>query len=592
MNERTRRPRSQRIRVGFVVAALLALTAAAPALAMPVKTAVPSAAISGSGSSWAKNAVEDWKAAAKGQGITVNYNDGGSSQGRKDFANGLADFAVSEIPYTGDTADPQDNVKPSFGYAMLPVVAGGTAFMYHLYVGGKRFDGLKLDQLTLAKIFSGGIQMWNDPAIKATNPGIALPAQKITVVVRADGSGATAQFTQWMLRQFPAQYKALCDTTGGCKPGRATSYFPTKNLEVGGPKGTQFVPQSKSDGVTTYTASTQYTINYDEYSYAQNLGFPSAQIKNAAGFYTLPTEHAVAVALTRAKINNDKRSANYLSQDLTAVYPYKDPRSYPLSAYSYMIEPTQTRGNFNKAKGATLAYFEQFVLCEGQRTMGQLGYSPLPMNLVLAALDQVLKVPGIGADTKAKIAATKAGVKSGGANPCNNPTFKPGDSPNNNQLIKSAPFPAGCDAACQAPWINAIGTGGPGKTPAAPTGTGTGTGTDTGAVPGAGAGAVPTATPGAATNCDPVTGLCTGDQGAAAGSGDPNASANPYNLTGQKTWGTAQLALLISVLLLAVLVLGPPLAARALDSGRTPPRAAAAPPVTAEPPVPPAPGAP
>ncbi|KRC59499.1 MULTISPECIES: substrate-binding domain-containing protein [unclassified Nocardioides] len=592
MTDRTPRSRTRRLRVGVVAAALVALSAAAPALAMP-RAAAPTAPISGSGSSWAGNAVDDWKAAIKAQSVTVNYNNAGSSQGRKDFANGLADFAVSEIPYTGDTADPKDNVRPDFSYAMLPVVAGGTAFMYNLKVTGQQFKELKLDQLTLAKIFSGQITQWNDPAIKATNPGKAIPQQRITVVVRADGSGATAQFTLWMLRQFPAQYKALCSTTGGCDGKHATSYFPTKNLS-------NFVAQTGSVGVTTYTSNTEYTINYDEYSYAQNLGFPSAQIKNAAGYFTLPDQYAVAVALTQAKINNNKASDNYLSQDLAAVYPYKDPRSYPLSAYSYMIEPTETRGNFDKAKGTTLAYFEQFVLCEGQQTMGRLGYSPLPMNLVLAALDQVQKVPGIGADTKAKIAATKNGVKTGGANPCNNPTFKPGDSPSNNQLIKSAPFPEGCDAACQAPWINAIGTGGPGKNP---TGNGTGTtggtgtsGPGTTGTGGDGTGAGPGAGPAAGgTSCDPVTGLCTGDQGSGAGTGDPNASANPYNLTRQKTWGTAQLALLISALLVALLVLGPPIAARALDGGtRAPRRVAGTPPVSADPPAPPtaSPGAP
>lgn len=590
MTARSDRSRAGRVRAGLLLAALVALTAAAPAFAVPERSAAPTAQISGSGSSWAGNAVDDWKAAIQSaQQVRVNYNNAGSSQGRKDFANGLADFAVSEIPYTGDTADPKDNVRPNFSYAMLPVVAGGTAFMYNLQVTGQQFKELKLDQLTLAKIFSGQITQWNDAAIKATNPGVAIPAQRITVVVRADGSGATAQFTLWMMRQFPQQYKALCDKTGSCNPRNATSYFPTKNLD-------NFVAQTGSVGVTTYTSETPYTINYDEYSYAQNLGFPSAKIKNAAGYFTLPDQYGVAVALTQAKINNDKGSANYLSQNLTNVYPYKDPRTYPLSAYSYMIEPTQTRGNFDRAKGETLAFFEQFVLCEGQQSMGKLGYSPLPMNLVLAALDQVLKVPGIGADVKKKIADTKSGVKSGSGNPCNNPTFKPGDSPSNNQLIKTAPFPEGCDAACQAPWINAIGTSGPGKNPTTPNG---GTGDDgatgsSGSGDGSGTGAAGGPADGP-TVCDPDTGICTGDTATAAGAGDPTASANPYNLAGRDTWGTAQLAIVISLLLVAALVLGPPLAARALGEGaRASAPAPGAPPVSADPPAPPtsSPGAP
>jgi hypothetical protein len=87
-----------------------------------------------------------------------------------------------------------------------------------------------------------------------------------------------------------------------------------------------------------------FTINYDEFSYAKGVGFPVAQIQNAAGFYTIPTDSAVAVALTQAQINKDKNSLNYLSQDLSKVYGHGDPRTYPISAYSYMIARPSCRG--------------------------------------------------------------------------------------------------------------------------------------------------------------------------------------------------------------------------------------------------------
>ncbi len=156
--------------------------------------------ISGSGSTWAALAVQDWKAAVKTQGVQVNFNSVGSSQGRKEFAQGIVQYAVSEIPYKGDTADPQDTIFPNFGYSMVPAVAGGTTFMYNLPIGGQRYDNLKLSMSTIAGIFSGQITRWNDQALKTDNPGVALPDQRITVVVRSDGSGATAQFTLWMLR--------------------------------------------------------------------------------------------------------------------------------------------------------------------------------------------------------------------------------------------------------------------------------------------------------------------------------------------------------------------------------------------------------
>jgi phosphate ABC transporter phosphate-binding protein len=557
---------------------VLAVLGAVLALALPGAYGASYTRINGNGSSWAGNAVLQWQTDVKAQGVTVDYTADGSSSGRKNFAIGLSDFAVSEIPYKGDTADPQDSSFPNFDYSMLPVVAGGTSFMYNLQVNGQQMQTLRLSQLALAKIFSGEITQWNDPAIAATNPGVNLPAQRITVVVRSDGSGATAQFTLWMLRQFPAQWRALCAKTK-CNPNSATSYFPYDGLE-------NFTAQSGSQGVTTYTANTPYTINYDEYSYALGVGFPVAQVQNAAGFYTVPTETAVAVALTQAKINNDPSSENYLSQDLSRVYAYGDPRTYPISAYSYMIVPAQTRGNFDTAKGATLGYYATYSLCEGQRTMGALGYSPLPMNLVLAAMDQVLKVPGVDSATKSVISSTRNGVKSGSGNPCNNPTFRPGDSPSHNILIDTAPFPEGCDAACQAPWTGAAaaendgpgskgpkgnqgddqdGGAGPGPGGEGPAAPGATAGATTGAAPTPGGAAPVAGAPGASVNCDPDTGVCTGGTTTGTTADGTVPLASPQVMEGQSTWGAAQAALALSAVLGLLLVLGPPLASRWMD---------------------------
>ncbi|BBH16977.1 phosphate ABC transporter substrate-binding protein PstS [Nocardioides baekrokdamisoli] len=539
--------------------AVAALVLVGPGALAAIGTSLPTARLSGEGSSWAGNAVQDWQAAVKAQGVTVDFNPNGSSSGRRDFATGLADYAVSEIPYTGDTADPQDTAKPNFAYGMLPVVAGGTSFMYNLPVNGNQFQNLRLSQLALAKIFSGQITQWNDPAVKATNPGVNLPAQRITVVVRSDGSGATAEFTLWMKHAFPAQYAALC-AKAGCNPNSATSYYPTQNMS-------NFTAQSGSNGVTTYTANTPYTINYDEYSYALGVSFPVAQIQNAAGYFTVPSADAVAVALTQASINQDKSSLNYLSQDLTKVYSYGDPRTYPISAYSYMIEPTVTHGNFDSGKGETLAYFEAFSLCEGQRTMGALGYSPLPMNLVLDAMEQVKRVPGIGASTKAIIANTENGVKAGSANPCNNPTFRPGDNPAHNLLTDTAPFPAGCNAACAAPWARLGGGTSTGGTKGGKSTNGSGTGTTapvlTPGVTSPGSGSNP------AVVCSADTGVCTGPATTTNAAG-ANPLPTPLNLTGQSTWGVAQTALLLSVFAVAALMFMPPLVSQILGSRRPP----------------------
>ena len=551
------RPPSKRRTIPAVLGILLSLGMVLAGLA-PAQAA-NYLRIGGSGSSWAGNALQDWIARVGAQGVTVDYENKGSSTGRKEFADQMKQFAISEIPYTGDTADPRDNSMPGFSYGMLPVVAGGTAFMYNLKSGSSRMTSLKLSQPAIAKIFTGQVTRWNDPIIAAENSGTALPDATINVVVRSDGSGATAQFTLWLLRQYPADYAKLCAVTG-CDPQHATSFFPTQGLK-------NFVAQNGSQGVTTYSANNQFTINYDEYSYAQGIGFPVAQVKNAAGFYTLPTEHAVAVALTQARINQDQGSPNYLSQDLSAVYGYKDPRSYPMSAYSYMIVPTQATNALNPSQGATLGFFANYALCEGQRPMGQLGYSPLPMNLVLAGMEQIRKIPGVDQETMRKMDDTRASVAGGSAPACNNPTFKPGDSPSANQLVRTAPFDKACDAACQAPWkgAEAAVNQGPGGTAAA------GTAPDAAAVAAdtapAEAGPAPITGPAAETAaCDPDSGTCTA-AAAAAGSGGTAQQLTPVTTTlaSNRGWGQPQNLLLIIGGLVGLLVLVPPLAAAGLS---------------------------
>jgi phosphate transport system substrate-binding protein len=95
-----------------------------------------------------------------------------------------------------------------------------------------------------------------------------------------------------------------------------------------------------------------------------------------------------------------------------------------------MIVPTEVKGIFTAEKGKTLGSFANYMICEGQQQADQLGYSPLPMNLVQAGATQIAKIPGAGAVDISK---------------CNNPTFKAGDSPNENELAKTAPFPPDCD---------------------------------------------------------------------------------------------------------------------------------------------------
>ncbi|WP_205783877.1 phosphate ABC transporter substrate-binding protein PstS [Microbacterium sp. 10M-3C3] len=522
-----------------VVALLLAtgLTATAPA---PAQAADGWASITGTGSTWSQNALDQWRRNVDtNYGMKVNYTGVGSSAGRRDFINGSVDFAISEIPFQSRPEDGSQPEVPRSGYAYMPIVAGGTAFMYNLKIGGKRVTNLRLSGAVVTRIFTGGITTWNDPAIQADNPGLAMPDRPITPVVRSDGSGSSAQFTLWMSKQH-----------GDIWTRGMTSQFPTP------PNGKA---QNGSLGVAGYVSQDygEGAITYVEYSYAVKSGFPVAKILNSAGYYIEPTAPSVAVALLRAQINTDPNSPDYLTQILDGVYNNADPRTYPLSSYSYLIVPTQVAGIFTQDKGRTLGAFAEYVLCEGQQSATVLGYSPLPMNLVLAGSDQIKRIPG----------ANTGGID---INKCNNPTFKPGDSPSNNQLAVSAPQPAACDK--QGPDQCTSGTAGSAGTDTPVTGSGSG-----GSSAEAGGGASG-ASGGTAAAGDPAAAPAAGDavydadgnlvSGGVGGTAAVAASV-PFTVADDGSWKAPQYLMLAAGLLLLGAILVPPLTSRRLRKGST-----------------------
>jgi phosphate transport system substrate-binding protein len=492
--------------------------------------------ISGTGSTWSQNALDQWrKNVAANYGMTVNYSGTGSSAGRRDFIAGTVDYAVSEIPFQSKPEDNSPAETPKSGFAYMPIVAGGTSFMYNLKIGGKRVTNLRLGGETITKIFTGVISNWNDPMIKSDNPGLAMPDKPIVPVVRSDGSGSTAQFTLWMSKQYSSIWNSFCTVVKKASPCGMTSQYPA----FGNAKA-----QSGSLGVAGYVSQDygEGAITYVEYSYALKSGFPVAKILNSAGYYVEPTAPSVAVALLKAQINTTAGSADYLTQILDGVYNNTDPRTYPLSSYSYMIVPTAVAGIFTAAKGATLGAFASYMLCEGQQQAAALGYSPLPMNLVLAGFDQLKRIPGAGS----------ANVD---VNACNNPTFKKGDSPSNNQLALTAAQPAACDKQ----GANQCTTGTAGAQSAtAITGTGTG-----GAASGGAAGS---AAAGGASSAAGDTAALSGDgdtAGVAQAASAGGAVSTPFVLA-SSTLGAPQLLMLASGVLLVLAIVLPPLLSKRL----------------------------
>ncbi len=522
-------PRTRLIRFISILFAVTIFAGAAATGASQSAQAVTYAPISGTGSTWSQNALDQWRRnVASNYGMTVNYSGTGSSAGRQDFINNRVDFAVSEIPFQAHPEDGSPAEVPTAGYAYMPIVAGGTSFMYNLKIGGKRVTNLRLGGETITKIFTNTITNWNDPQIQADNPGLAMPNKPIVPVVRSDGSGSTAQFTLWMSKQFSSLWTAFSGKSG------LTSQYPVK----GNTKA-----QSGSLGVAGYVSQAygEGAITYVEYSYALKSGFPVAKVLNAAGYYIEPTASSVAVALLQAAINPTD-----LTQILDGVYNNADKRTYPLSSYSYMIVPTTVAGTFSTNKGITLSTFASYMLCEGQQQAAALGYSPLPLNLVKAGFTQIARIPG-------SIATT------GDLSKCNNPTFDPAN-PASNKLATTAAQPAACDQ--KGPNQCTTGTAGAAAVSTAVTGTGTG-GSASGATKTAGNTTGATGTSGTAATGDTAAfdangALVSGTAGSGAA-----AVSTPFTLA-SSTFGTQQIIMLAAGLLLVLAILLPPLLSKRL----------------------------
>ncbi len=412
-----RTPGRHRLAALVAVLAVVAGTQFALAPAASAQGYVP---IAGAGSTWSANAIDQWRRnVATLLGISVNYAATGSSAGRNDFKNGTVDFAVSEIEYGLSDGGVIDTPPTDRAFGYMPIVAGGTAFMYNLKIGNTRVTNLRLSGDVLARIFTQEITNWSDPAIKADNPGLTLPARPIVPVVRSDGSGTTAQFTRWLAARHAGIWDAYCAKAGRTvTPCGFTSFYPLApgmESKPGSTAVSAFVKQESSEGAITYV----------EYAYARNVGFPVAKVLNEAGYYVAPTASNVAVALLKAGIRSD------LTQNLSGVYTDGDKRTYPLSSYSYLILPKSTNQNFTNDKGRTLSDFAYYFLCEGQQQAEVLGYAPLPVNLVQAGVDQVAQIPG-----------TTNKLNRNNLQGCNNPTFSPDGT---DRLAKEAPQPPECD---------------------------------------------------------------------------------------------------------------------------------------------------
>jgi len=318
--------------------------------------------LNGAGSSAQQAAQEAWRAGFQTQhpGVTVNYDPVGSGSGVDEFLAGGVSFAGSDAYLTTDQLATSTKVCGGKSAIEVPDYVSPIAIVYHL----SGVDDLRLDPKTLARIFDGQITQWNDPAIKADNPGVSLPAQRITPVHRSDDSGTTFNFTDY-----------LSQASGGAWSHPASETWPVKSGE--GAQGTSGVVQAVSSGAGT--------IGYADASQAGQLSVAKLKV---GGRYVAPTASGAAKALDASQPVSGRPAgdmAMQLNRTTTA------PGAYPLLLVSYLIG-CPTYGSSHTAD-LVQGYFSYVLSGEGQQAAAKTaGSAPLSADFSKRAEAQVAKI--------------------------------------------------------------------------------------------------------------------------------------------------------------------------------------------------------
>lgn len=292
-------------------------------------------------------------------GLQVNYSSVGSGTGITDFQAGSVDFAASDVPMS---ASDLAKVPASSGPVIqIPDTLGGVAVSYNLPGVTKR---LKLDAATVAGMFSGTIKTWNAPQITALNPGVTLPSKPIVPEVRADSSGTTYIFSDFLNSAAPSVW-----TLGASK----TISWPSVAIQT-----------PHNSGVASSIQSTPYSVGYVELAYAIQNHFTDAAIKNASGVYVVPSAATVAA---------DANQKTGITPTNFSIVNEPGATSYPISGYSWAI---LLQKQTNATTGAQVVKVLDWTTHTGggQNLAASLGYVVLPPAIQNSNRTALLTVTG------------------------------------------------------------------------------------------------------------------------------------------------------------------------------------------------------
>jgi phosphate transport system substrate-binding protein len=311
--------------------------------------------LTGAGSTAQANAVDEWTKAyqAACDGATINYQPTCSGAGGTSFAQDQITFAGSDSALTADQQPKADARCGSGNRAInIPMLLGPIAIAY-------RLDGvtdIQFKPATIAKIFTGEITKWDDPAIKADNPKAQLPSVPIQAFHRSDSSGTTDNFTKFLTATASAAWPH--------EPGK--SWPPA----VKGGQGT-----NGSSGMADAVRAGGGTIGYMEQSFAENAGLSLASVANGAGEFVALTRESAAKAIASAKITG---TGNDLA--LAIDYATSAAGAYPIVMVTYEI--VCERGTPAESLDLLKSYLTYTSSEDGQGKLGDSGYAPLPQNLL------------------------------------------------------------------------------------------------------------------------------------------------------------------------------------------------------------------
>jgi len=321
----------------------------------------PAGTISGSGSTFVAPFFTKafYTYSSKNQGVQINYQAVGSGSGITAFQQGVVNFAASDVPM--QASDLALVPAASGPVVQVPDILGGVSISYNLPGVSKR---LRLDATVLAGIFSGSIKTWDDAQIKSLNPGVTLPSNAIVPEVRADSSGTTYIFSNYLTAAAPSVW-----TLGTSK----TIAWPS-----------DAVATPKNSGLAASIQSTPYSIGYVELNYAVQNGFTYAAIKNSAGNFVVPNTASV---LADAQQKKDITPTNF------SIVNGAGAASYPIAGYSWAI---LLQKQTNQTTGAiTVKVLDWTTQAGGGQDLAtSLSYVPLPLSIQSYVRTQLLTVTG------------------------------------------------------------------------------------------------------------------------------------------------------------------------------------------------------